>query len=355
MRLLLLLSLCVPAFQGREISLPDKQAQPAFSASFQDRDVSLPDWQSYSISPAPFQDEGMSFPDRQPQPIFAVSIQDRDVSLPDWQLYSISQASIQDEGITLPHRLSQPISPAPFKYESLSIQSPPFQDGDLPLTNYKSHPLPKDTPTLSKYKESTTDYLVYMKYGDVYATKGLMAANQPLPFLITATPADSGKLTGNRSIIRTNEGYLVAFYRAAAGGSLYLFDPSGKNKTKIAEQPLIKLLEGENVIYGINADTIHSIVKIDKKKGAIPFKKLKSTPLAADIDEEGNIIVITEKSLLSVDKNGTSHTLIEKGFWNGYLFPRSLVVYKGKIYIGMRNGILTYETATKKTDWLMEK
>lgn len=237
----------------------------------------------------------------------------------------------------------------------LSLCVTSFQDGDLLLSNWKSHPIPKDTPTLSKYKESAADYIVYMKYGEVYATKGLMSANQPLPFLITPTLADSGKLTGNRSIVKTNEGYLVAFYRAAAGGSLYWFDSNGKSKTKIAEQPLIKLLDGESVVYGVNADTVNSIVKVDKKKGIVPFKKLKSTPLAADIDDAGNIIIITDKSLLSVDKNGVSHMLIEKGFWNGYLFPRSLVVYQGKIYVGMRNGVLTYELATKQQQWLMEK
>lgn len=237
----------------------------------------------------------------------------------------------------------------------LSLFVTSFQDGDLLLSNWKSHPIPKDTLTLSKYKESTVDYIVYMKYGQVYATKGLISANQPLPFLITPTPADSGKLAGNRSIVKMNDGYLVAFYRAAAGGSLYWFDPGGKSKTKIAEQPLIKLLEGENVVYGINADTVNSIVKVDKKRGIAPFKKLTSIPLAADIDDAGNIIVLTEKALLSVDKNGVSHTLIEKGFWNGYLFPRSLVVYQGKIYVGMRNGVLTYDMATRSKQWLMEK
>ncbi|WP_343670727.1 hypothetical protein [Chitinophaga sp.] len=237
----------------------------------------------------------------------------------------------------------------------LSLCVASFQDGGLLLRNWKSHPIPKDSATLSKYEKSADDYAVYMKYGEVYATKSLMAANQSLPFLITPAPEDSGKLTGNRSILKTGEGYLVAFYRAAAGGSLYWFDPNGKNKRKIAELPLIKLLENDNAIYGIVADTVQSIVKIDKTKGTIPFKKLSATPLAADLDDAGNIIIITEKSLLSIDKKGISHSLIEKGFWKGYLFPRSLVVYRSMVYVGMRNGVLTYDLEAKRAQWLMEK
>ncbi|WPQ61591.1 hypothetical protein SIO70_24835 [Chitinophaga sancti] len=235
----------------------------------------------------------------------------------------------------------------------LSLCVASFQDGGLLLRNWKSQPIPKDSTTLSKYEKSAVDYAVYMKYGEVYATKDLIGTNQLLPFLITPTPEDSGKLTGNRSVLKANDGYLVAFYRAAGGGSLYWFGPNGKNKNKIAELPVIKLLEGENNTYAIVADTTHGIVKISKGK-VKPFKKLSATPLAADLDEAGNIIVITEKSLLSIDKNGVLHSLIEKGFWKGYLFPRSLVVYQGKVYVGMRNGVLTYELGTKKTAWLME-
>lgn len=237
----------------------------------------------------------------------------------------------------------------------LSLCMTSFQDGGLLLSKWKSHPLPVDKSTLARYEKSAADYAVYMKYGDVYATKELVMANQSLPFLITSTPADSGKLTGNRSILQTNEGnYLVAFYRAAGGGSLYQFDARGKSKKKIAELPIVKLLEGEKSTFAVVADTVHGIVKVSNGRIS-PFKRLTSTPLAADMDDAGNIIVITDKALLSVDKTGGVHTLIEKGFWNGYLFPRSLVAYNGKVYVGMRNGVLTYNPATKKSEWLMEK
>lgn len=237
----------------------------------------------------------------------------------------------------------------------LSLCMTSFQDGGLLLRDWKSHPIPTDATTLGKYKASAADYAVYMRYGDVYATKELVRANQSLPFLITPAPEDSGKLTGNRSILQANDGhYLVAFYRAAGGGSLYRFEANGKSKVKIAELPIIKLLEGEKSTYGIVADTVHGIVKIANNRVST-FKKLTSMPLAGDIDDAGNIIVITEKSLVSIDKMGGLHTLIDKGFWNGYLFPRSLVVYQGKVYVGMRNGVLTYDLGTKKSAWLMEK
>jgi outer membrane protein assembly factor BamB len=230
-----------------------------------------------------------------------------------------------------------------------------FQDGGLLLSTWKSYPIPVDKSTLERYEKSAADYAVYMKYGDVYATRELIMANQSLPFLITSTPADSGKLTGNRSVLQTNEGnYLVAFYRAAGGGSLYQFDATGKRKSKIAELPVVKLLEGEKGTFAVVADTIHGIVKVNNGRIS-PFKRLASTALAADMDDAGNIIVITDKALLSVNKTGAVHVLIAKGYWNGYLFPRSLVAYNGKVYVGMRNGVLTYDLATKKTEWLMEK
>lgn len=240
---------------------------------------------------------------------------------------------------------------------ALLLSMAPFQDGDLLLSKWKSHPIPKDKNTLATYEKSSIDYAVFMKYGEVYATKNLVGANQLLPFLITSQPGDSGRFKGIRSILERENGYLIAFYRGEAGGSLYWFSSNGKSKTRITDMPLLKLMEYNGQIYGVAADTLHSIVKISPKGAGWElktYKKLSSPPRAADINADGTIVVITDQSLIAVDKQGAFQSLIAKGFWESYLFPRSMVVYKGSAYVGMRKGVLRYNLAAKNAQWLME-
>lgn len=240
---------------------------------------------------------------------------------------------------------------------ALLMAMAPFQDGDLPLAKWKSHPIPTDKKTLEIYEKSTLDYVVFMKYGDMYATKELRPANKLLPFLITSTPADSGKLKGNRSILETANGYLIAFYRGEQGGSLYWFSANGQRNTRIADMPLLKLMEYNGQVYGVAADTLHSVVKINKKGSSYDvrtYKKLSNAPRAADISADGTIVLVTDKSLLSVNPQGTVQTLMAKGFWNGYLFPQSLTVYNDVAWVGMRKGVLKYDLRAKNAQWLME-
>lgn len=240
---------------------------------------------------------------------------------------------------------------------ALLMSMAPFQDGDLLLAKWKSQPVPTDKKTLELYQKSTLDYVVFMKYGDIYATRELRSANKLLPFLVTSTPADSGRFKGNRSILQTENGYLVAFYRGDAGGSLYSFSSNGQSRTKIADMPLLKLMEHNGQVYGVASDTLHSVVKISKKGSSYEvktYKKLSAAPRAADINTDGTIILVTDNTLLSVNTQGAVQSLMTKGFWNGYLHPQSMVVYKDAAYVGMRKGVLKYDLRTKNAQWLME-
>ena len=234
----------------------------------------------------------------------------------------------------------------------------PFQDGDLLISKWKAYPVPAGKATLTEYEKSRDDYAVYMRYGDVYATKEIVSANKPLPFLITPEKADSGKLSGRRVVMDVEGGYLVAFYRAAAGGSLYWFASNGRNKYKIAELPVIQLLQREDGIYGVTTDSLQSIIRVSLKGdtwNTTPYLSLPSKAQAADMDRKENMVVITETSMLSVDKQGKVHILLKQGFWNGYLYPQSLVVKDETAYVGMRKGVYRYQLNNGTSSWLMER
>lgn len=240
---------------------------------------------------------------------------------------------------------------------ALLMSMAPFQEGDLLLSKWKSHPIPTDKKTLEIYEKSTLDYVVFMKYGDMYATRELRSANKLLPFLITSAPSDSGRLKGNRSILETANGYLVAFYRGEAGGSLYWFSSNGQQKKRIADMPLLKLMEYNGQVYGVASDTLHSVVKISQKGSNYDvktYKKLSGAPRAADINTDGTIVLVTDNTLLSISAQGAVQSLMTKGFWNGYLHPQSLVVYKDAAYVGMRKGVLKYDLRAKNAQWLTE-
>ncbi len=83
------------------------------------------------------------------------------------------------------------------------------------------------------------------------------------------------------------------------------------------------------------------------------FAEFDTEPMAMMIDatvEEENIIVATEKALLSVDQSGKVTELYTADYW-GYLRPNSIIKLENSYYIGASSGILKYNIDTDDAVW----
>lgn len=83
------------------------------------------------------------------------------------------------------------------------------------------------------------------------------------------------------------------------------------------------------------------------------FAEFDTAPEAMMIDatvEGENIIVVTEKALLSVDQNGKVTELYTADYWE-YLRPNSIVKLENSYYIGASSGILKYNIDTDDAVW----
>ncbi len=79
------------------------------------------------------------------------------------------------------------------------------------------------------------------------------------------------------------------------------------------------------------------------------FADLGSAPNAF-AEDDGNLIVATEKSLVSVDINGKITELFHSEYWE-YLHINSITVLDGCYYFGTASGILKFVGETKQTVW----
>jgi hypothetical protein len=169
------------------------------------------------------------------------------------------------------------------------------------------------------------------------------------------------KMRGRRSAIKVDDGYLVAFWRGEFGGDLYWFSDDGKDRKSVSPAMIVQFFKRNNKIYAIEG-LAHmgisdgSIVELKKEKNAwtiSEYLRLPFAPYAAQLDNVENIVIVTSDNLLSVDKNRNIDTLI-KGFWSG-LYPTSMVMQKNICYIGMRQGVLKFDLANRRQEWLVPK
>jgi outer membrane protein assembly factor BamB len=84
------------------------------------------------------------------------------------------------------------------------------------------------------------------------------------------------------------------------------------------------------------------------------YLKLSTAPEAVAIDDHDNFIIITSKSLLKVDNNAKTSTLINTGiWWHAALNTNSLIIKNSIVYAGMRAGVYEYDMNVGKEYWLL--
>lgn len=250
-----------------------------------------------------------------------------------------------------------------FSLAVLSIPFVSFTQGDSSNLKYWNSQLaPNNTDTLAHYNWSNNNWVVFINGDNVHARlmEEMTSINEP-PFKIK--PLDEKerlKMRGKRSVLKVEDGYLVAFWRGEFGGVLYWFAENGKERKFVSFAMIVQFIQRDNKIYAIEGlahlsmsdGSIVEIKKVNKEWKILEYLKLPFAPYATQLDANKNMIVVTSDNLLSVNRLGSVDTLVKEGFWSS-LYPTSMVIHKNICYVGMRQGVLKFDLFTKKQEWLM--
>ena len=266
----------------------------------------------------------------------------------------------------------------------LMISLPIFGQENLTfLKNWKSYPVPTDEDTLYQYSWSPNNWIVYSDKDDVRVDEILIKKPEDkLPFKISQSNGNitniAAPLCGLSDVEEVDDGYLTGFNRGEYGGELYWFSKDGKKRYEVSGHQIVQFIKRDDKIYAI-AGLAHlttskgSIIEIEKKKKkwvATEYLKLPTTPVAIQLDSKGNFIVVTDginwsfnkagmcvinatPGLFSIDRDANIDTLVKAGMWGDYLYPSSMVIQNGVVYIGMRKGVYKFDLTTKKDEWLL--
>ena len=126
------------------------------------------------------------------------------------------------------------------------------------LKNWKSHPVPTDRDTISKYNRSKNDWVVYLDNNEIMVddirNKWDELRVKP-PFEIRQSNSKminiSAPLAGLIDVVKVQDGYLIGFNRGEWGGELYWFSKNGKRRYEISGHQIVKFIERDNKIYAI--------------------------------------------------------------------------------------------------------
>jgi hypothetical protein len=210
---------------------------------------------------------------------------------------------------------------------------------------------------------SDKDWFVFLKGNEVHAQpRDNRSSRKKVPFEIV--PLDSNeyyKMRGDRSVIKVDDGYLIAFWQGEFGGSLYWFDTRGKTRKLVANAKIVQFIKRDSKIYameglahmGMSYGSIVEIAKVNEEWAISEYLRLPFAPYTAQLDPNNNLIIVTSGNLLLIDKDGNVDTLT-KGFWSD-LYPNSMVRDKDVLYVGMRKGVFRFDLLNRKQQWLMPK
>lgn len=240
---------------------------------------------------------------------------------------------------------------------SFARQAPLFVD------EWKSYPVPDNKDSLIKYNYAKNWYVTIKK--NKMQASIVKKQGDTIPFKIPINSSKSifDKFYGEQNIIKVNDGFLIGFYAGEWGGRLYWFSKDGKQNYKISDHMVIQFIKRQKRLYAIQGsahmgESYGSIIELNKVDGrwtAKEYLHLPSAPAGIVLYKATNFIVITPSSLLQINKDATITTLIEKGFWKTYLYPRpeNIKIKNNIAYFGMRGGIFKYDLTTMNQEWLM--
>jgi hypothetical protein len=228
---------------------------------------------------------------------------------------------------------------------------------DVPIKTWKSHSIPKNKDTLISYNWSSSWWVVYVKNEEIYTYKKNINIKDALPFDTRSTQEEKlFNISGERSVLKVDNGYLVGMNYGEWGGDFSWYSRLGGVHKKISGDQILKFLVIRQEIFALNG--YGDILQVEKTKAGWSTKNYIKFPIDQNLisfalDSQGNFIVITNSSLLKIDKEKKITTIIENGFWLPYLHPTSMVIVNDIVYAGMPMGVFKYNLNTQTKEWLM--
>ncbi len=234
------------------------------------------------------------------------------------------------------------------------------QEITSPIEKWTKFPVPTNIDTLRRYNNAENDWTVISHQGRVYVTNRSKSIPK-LPFEIAQKQENPFELGHLSTVLKVDNGYLVGFNNGEWGGNLYWYSNDGMTNYKIIRENIVQLIVRDREIYAVVGlahltESNGSILRIEKNAKnwiAENYQELPCAPRAIALDDKKNFLIVTSKSLVSVDLNGSVRTLIAEGFWNIFLYPTSIIVENNMAYIGMRQGVFKYYLESGKQEWLI--
>lgn len=174
--------------------------------------------------------------------------------------------------------------------------------------------------------------------------------------------------TAASQCLKVEGGWIAAYNKGEFGSAIYWFSTDGTEKKKLSEHQINEFLcEGDRVfaVEGLSHLSISrgSMIEIVRENGIWMVKEFLPLPSSAQAIApiaSGEYVIVTSDSLLRVNLKKEILMLIPNANW-GDLYPNSIEVDDGYIYIGMRQfvarcritkSVETYEFLLPDTSWL---
>jgi hypothetical protein len=243
------------------------------------------------------------------------------------------------------------------------------QSNIQPIGNLKVYSVAPNEDTLEKYRNTYPDNIqVVIKNNALYFTTERIIKDS-MPSFIKLTRMDSlrlrgslsVKVRGNITVLEVSDGYLIAGNQGEFGGSLYWFSKTDTTRYLIRYGNVISFLKRKDKIFAIEGlahgsacrGEIMELKEEAEKWTASTFINLNSAPFAVSPYKRKSFIVLTASGMYLIDKKKRIKALIDGDLWEYSLYPNSLVIKNKIIYAGVGIGIIKYDLATNKEEWLL--
>jgi hypothetical protein len=238
-------------------------------------------------------------------------------------------------------------------------QEPHLETGKVPR-GWVGAPSSKDNPDLWQCAGYGGSWVVREHQGAAAITAfGLVQQNK-----ISLPPEAklSKEMIGRRSLLRTSDGWLIGFDAGEFGGGLWWFSLDGRDTKKLLSEnvhAIHQTPEGIFVLAGLahlgeDNGEIDQVIDTPDKISVRFVANLGGSPEASTVQQDGQIVVATMRSVLLVDHTSKIHELYKSG--ERLVYPTSVVVDgQGNIFVAMRFFVLQLVPHNDSYDsqWLM--